>query len=164
MLPACRESFAMRSTVQDVCGEPGAAGGQTAEIFFSKWLLFLLGKCTDMPVMGQMKSGYMLLDVASPQVTSEHSGPSINWKHWGNHIVLTCFWHCHKWFKLGINEVYVFFNSINSKQAWKGKSKNVCMSSSCNQTSPWILSCTYMLHLDLWGVSWSWTLAESLLT
>lgn len=85
---ASRKSFAMGGTMQDVCGEPGVAGGQTAERFFSKWLLLPLGKCTDILAPCQMKSGYIPLHVTSPQVISEHSGPSTNWKHWGNHADL----------------------------------------------------------------------------
>lgn len=50
----------MGGTTQDGCGEPGTAGGQTAESFFSKRLLFHLDKCTDMLALRQMKSGYTL--------------------------------------------------------------------------------------------------------
>lgn len=85
---ACRKSFAMGGTMQDVCGEPGAAGGQTAESFFSNWLLFHLGKGRDILAPCQIKSGSIPLHVTSSQVTSEHSGPSTNWKHWGNHADL----------------------------------------------------------------------------
>lgn len=86
--------------------------------------LFHLGKRIDMLVLCQMKSGYIVLQVTSLQVTSEHLGPSTNWKGRGNHTMLICFWYRHKWFKLGIAKVYLFFNSISSKQAWKGKTKN----------------------------------------